>query len=108
MGKEALCFNDRVEGIACMNPATKKIYQATDGGISVSKSVNTPSEFDFEEDKFKVKVINDNCRITTAGDGDDEMSVLMCYKDNENSDLLDIGDNMKEMDEELEKSLRSI
>ena len=109
MGKEALCFNDRKDGIACMNPITKKIYQATSGGTSVSKAVDAPPSFDFEQEDLKVKVINNNCRITTAGAGKEkEMSVLMCYKDNEDPDFLDIGNNMKMMDKKLDEVVKTI
>ena len=109
MGKDAMCFNDREDGISCMNPINKKIYQATSGGTSVSRVINTPPSFDYQQEDFKVKVVNDNCRITTAGLGKEkEMSVLMCYKDNEHPELLDIGDNMKEMSEKIDEFIESI
>lgn len=108
MGVETMCFNDRDDGMACMNPATKKIYQATYNGTSVSKSVPTPPDYDYEDQEFKVKDINAQCKITTAEREGREQSVLMCFTDKENADFSKLEKHLKNMDKMLDETLKSI
>lgn len=104
IGKDAECAPMDKKGLFCLNKNEKKVFQVTVDGSSVSKfNIPKPNDYDFERNGFKIKVLNENCRISTANEGNDaETTIGICYKENVDPFLVDIGDNLEEMNKMLD------
>lgn len=112
VGDNSLCF-DRDEnggGLACVDEGKKKMYQVDIYGSSVAKlNAKKPEKFDRETERFKVKDLSENCRVTTANEGTkDETTVAMCYKENTPPFFTDMGDNLEEMDKKLDEIAKDL
>lgn len=114
MGKEAQCLSDLRDGLFCHNKEREKIYQITNSGTSVSKTgLKPPASYDFERNGLKFKQMNENCKISTSTFLDEngkkkETTLGLCYKNNTDSKLLDIGDNLVAMDKKLDSMLKGL
>jgi len=106
IGENTECMPDmRDNGVFCVNRERDKIYQVTEDGTSVSKMrVSPPESYDYERNGIKIKEIDENCRISTT----ENVTLLMCYKDNEDPKFLDIGSNLASMDKKLDDVLKGI
>lgn len=107
IGNDAQCNPFDAEGLFCLDQNNNKVFQITVGGSSVSKlNIPEPKDYDFEQNGFKVKVLNEHCRVSTANkEGENRNTVAICYKDNVDPFLTDIGDNLEEMNKMLDDLL---
>ena len=107
--KDSKCITGGLGSLFCVDTERRKMYQITPEGTSVTQmGIIPPKSYDFERNDLKIKWIDDHCRISTPKNLPDSKSLLMCYKGNKDPDGLDIGRNLEEMNERLDKVRRSL